>query len=367
VASSRKPSEKIMQREVTRTLLAVLSIGALIVAAFWVLRPFLSALIWASTLVIATWPLMIGIQRRFNGHRTPAIAVMMTLMLLVFVLPFWMAISTVAENVTRLGEWGSLLAQFKVPPPPAFLQHVPLVGDKLVDLWADAAGGGWGLMAAKLQPYLVQVVRWLASEVGTVGVLLVQFLLTVLIAGVLYANGEQAAIMLRRFGRRLAGERGEHSVTIAGQAIRGVALGVVVTALVQSLLAGLGMWAASVPFASGLTIAALLLCIAQIGPLPVLVPVVAWLYLSGDNAVATVLLIWTVIVASLDNILRPYLIRKGADLPLLLIFAGVIGGLLSFGLLGIFVGPVVLAVNYKLLDAWVNEDSDPMKSEIRPD
>jgi len=354
-----------MQREVTRTLLAVLSIGALIIAAFWVLRPFLSSIIWASTLVIATWPVMIGVQRRFKGRRTPAIAVMMILMLLLFVLPFWVAIGTVAENITRIGEWGVLLQHWKIPPPPAFIEHIPVLGDKLLEVWADAASGGWGPMAAKLQPYLVQVVRWLASEVGTVGVLLVQFLLTVLVAGVLYANGEQAAVMLRQFGRRLAGERGEHSVTIAGQAIRGVALGVVVTALVQSLLAGLGLWAASVPFASGLTIAALLLCIAQIGPLPVLLPAVAWIYLSGDNTVATLLLVWTVVIASLDNILRPYLIRKGADLPLLLIFAGVIGGLLSFGLLGIFVGPVVLAVNYKLLDAWIHEDIErtPRKSD----
>ncbi|MFZ9677938.1 MAG: AI-2E family transporter YdiK [Quisquiliibacterium sp.] len=351
-----------MQREVTRTLLAVLSIGALIIAAFWVLRPFLSSIIWASTLVIATWPVMIGVQRRFKGRRTPAIAVMMMLMLLLFVLPFWLAIGTVAENITKIGEWGALLQGWKVPPPPAFLEHVPMVGDKLLEVWTDAASGGWGPMAAKLQPYLVQVVRWLASEVGTVGVLLVQFLLTVLVAGVLYANGEQAALILRRFGRRLAGERGEHSVTIAGQAIRGVALGVVVTALVQSLLAGLGLGAASVPFASGLTIAALLLCIAQIGPLPVLIPAVAWIYLTGDNVVATLLLVWTVVVASLDNVLRPYLIRKGADLPLLLIFAGVIGGLLSFGLLGIFVGPVVLAVNYKLLDAWIREDVERTSS-----
>jgi predicted PurR-regulated permease PerM len=158
---------------------------------------------------------------------------------------------------------------------------------------------------------------------------------------------------MRRFGQRLAGERGEDAVVLAGQAIRGVALGVVVTALVQSLLGGIGLAVAGVPFAPVLTALMFMLCIAQLGPLLVLLPAVAWMYWSGDNAWATFLLIWTLIVGSLDNFLRPFLIKKGADLPLLLILAGVIGGLIAFGLVGIFIGPVVLAVGYTLLDAWV--------------
>jgi predicted PurR-regulated permease PerM len=105
-------------------------------------------------------------------------------------------------------------------------------------------------------------------------------------------------------------------------------------------------------------------CLAQVGPLVVLVPAVAWTYWTGDNVWGTLLLIWTIFVGSLDNFLRPFLIKKGADLPLLLIFAGVIGGLLSFGLLGIFVGPVVLAVTFKLFEAWVNETDDPADEHL---
>jgi predicted PurR-regulated permease PerM len=142
---------------------------------------------------------------------------------------------------------------------------------------------------------------------------------------------------------------------LASQAIRGVALGVVLTALAQSLLAGLGLAIAGVPFAGMLTAVMLLLCLAQVGPMLVLVPATIWVYWSGDNLWGTLLLVWTLFVGTLDNFLRPFLIKQGADLPLLLIFAGVIGGLLSLGLLGIFVGPVVLAVAYTLLEAWVNE------------
>jgi predicted PurR-regulated permease PerM len=349
-----------MQKEVTRTTLAVLSIGGLIAASFWIMRPFLVALIWATMVVVATWPMLISLQRRLGGRRAPAIAVMIIVMLLVFVLPFWVAISTLAEYSDEVGAWTRSLQQATIPPPPAFVDRVPVVGPKVAAAWRDTASEGWGPLTAKLRPYVVQVLQWLAGQAGTVGMLMVEFLLTIIICAVLYANGESAATGLRRFGHRLAGARGEQSIQLAGQAIRGVALGVVVTALVQSLLGGLGLAVAGVPFASVLTVVMLMLCLAQIGPVLVLVPAVVWTFWTGDTVWGTALLIWSVFVGTLDNVLRPILIKKGADLPLLLIFAGVIGGLVSFGLLGVFVGPVVLAVTYKLLESWVIEGGDPV-------
>ena len=160
---------------------------------------------------------------------------------------------------------------------------------------------------------------------------------------------------MRRFGRRLAAERGESSVVLAGQAIRAVALGVGVTAVVQTVLGGIGLAVAGVPFAGFLSAVMLMLCIAQLGPALVLFPAVAWMYWTGESAWGTVLLVWSLVVSALDNVLRPVLIKRGADLPLLLIFAGVIGGMLGFGLIGIFVGPVVLAVTYTLLEAWIED------------
>jgi predicted PurR-regulated permease PerM len=142
-------------------------------------------------------------------------------------------------------------------------------------------------------------------------------------------------------------------VVLAGQAIRAVALGVVVTAVVQSTLAGIGLAVAGVPYAAVLTAIALILCIAQLGPTLVLAPAVGWLYWTGDPVWGTVLLVWTILVGSMDNFLRPFLIKRGADLPLLLIFVGVIGGLISMGIIGLFVGPTVLAVTYRLLESWI--------------
>jgi predicted PurR-regulated permease PerM len=344
-----------MQREITRPMLAVLSIGALIAASFWIMRPFLVALVWATMIVVATWPVMLSLQRRLWGRRTLAIVVMTIGMLMVFVLPFWVALSTLAEYSGQVGTWTKSLYDVTIPPPPGFIDGIPVVGAKVSAAWRDAASEGWSALVARLQPYIVKFLQWLAAEAGSIGMVIVEVALTLVVTTVLYANGEAFASGVRRFGRRLAGARGEQSIKLAGQAIRGVALGVVVTALVQSLLGGLGLALAGVPFAGVLTVAMLMFCLAQIGPLVVLVPAVAWVYWTGDNVWGTVLLVWTGFVGTLDNFLRPYLIKKGADLPLLLIFTGVIGGLLSFGLLGIFVGPVVLAVTFTLLQAWVNE------------
>ena len=156
------------------------------------------------------------------------------------------------------------------------------------------------------------------------------------------------------FARRLAGAEGEAAATLAGKAARGVALGVVVTAIVQTALGGIGLGIAKVPGASVLTAVMLMLCLAQVGAGPVLIPAVIWLYWKGSVTWAIVLLVFTVLALTIDNVLRPVLIRKGADLPLILIFAGVIGGLVAFGVVGLFVGPVVLAIASTMLRAWVS-------------
>jgi len=246
----------------------------------------------------------------------------------------------------------------KLPPPPEFVEKIPLVGVKTATLWREYSDKGSEELVEIVKPYAVRVTSWFVSEVGNFGLVSLQFLLTIVICAILYMTGEDTARWVRRFGRRLAGERGDQVVRLAGQAIRGVALGVVVTALVQSVLGGIGLAIAGVPFAAILTAVMFMLAIAQIRPLPVLLGGLAWLWWQGETGWFVGLLIWTIVVGSLDNILRPILIRKGADLPLLLIFAGVIGGLFAFGLLGLFVGPVLLAVAYTLLDTWVSEAPD---------
>ena len=345
--------------DLTRTTLAVLFVAGLIAACFWILRPFLPALIWATTLVVATWPVMLRVQHRLWNRRGLAVAIMTLALLLVFVVPFWLAITTIIDNFDRVVEWGTSLKSFKLPPPPEWLATIPLFGERTAQFRESIAASGIEPLVARAAPYAGDAASWFVAALGGLGIVFVQFLLTMAIAATLYAGGERAAGIAQRFGYRLAGERGEQSVRLAGQAIRSVALGVVVTAVLQSVLGGIGIALAGVPFAAVLTAFMFMLCIAQLGPLPVLVPVVIWLYWSGASGWGTFVLVWTIIVGSLDSVLRPLLISKGAHLPLVLLLAGVIGGLIAFGLVGIFLGPVVLAVGYTLLQSWMAEETIP--------
>ena len=333
--------------DLPRATLGVLIIVVLIALTIWILRPFLGAIVWALMIVVATWPVMRHLQGWLWGKRALAVLAMTVALLLVLVVPLLLVTSTILSNVDTIVEWGSALRSFTMPAPPEWLGTVPIVGTPAVQAWEKIAASPLADVASAAAPYAATAILWMAGTMQGAGWLLLQFLLTVAIAAVMYAKGEQAADGLLRFGRRLAGEPGDRVVRLAAQAIRGVALGVVVTALIQSALAGIGLTVAGIPFAAFFAAVAFVLCIAQLGPVLVLAPAVAWLYWRGATGAASALLVWTLVVGALDNILRPILMTKGADLPMLLMFAGVIGGLLAFGLIGIFVGPVVLAVSYR--------------------
>ena len=351
--------------DLARVTFAVLFIGLLLAAALWILRPFLGPLIWATMVVVASWPLMLRVQGLLWGKRGLAVTVMTLALLLLFVVPLVLAIVTIVSNADRLVDWAKYAATYRLPDaPPAWLVNLPMVGGLAERTWQQAADLGLRDLAPRLSPYAGDLTRWFVSEVGSIGILLFQFLITVIIAAVLYAQGEAAAAQVRRFARRLAGERGDDAVVLAGGAIRGVALGVGGTAMVQSVLGGLGIALAGLPFATLLSALMFMLCIAQIGPIPVLLGAAGWAFYDGSTGWAIFLVVWALVVGTLDNVLRPWLIKMGADLPLLLIFSGVIGGLFAFGLVGIFVGPVMLAVGYTLLDAWM-ADGPPVGPEHR--
>ena len=344
-----------IRRDLARNTLAILCILGLIGLSLWVLRPFLAATVWATMIVVSTWPLFKSLELRLGNRRLLAIILMSLGMLLLLILPLWLAVDTISGHSAQLTAAGKALAENGLPLPPDWVVGLPVVGEKLAATWTRLAAAGTAGVMAEIMPYAADTGKWVLAQVGGLGGMLIQFLLVVTIAAIFYAGGESAARMVLRFGRRLAGERGEHSIILAGQAIRGVALGVGGTAIVQTVLGGLGLAVVGVPFASLLSALMLMFCIAQIGPMLVLLPAVGWMYWTGDTGWATALLVWSLIVGTLDNFLRPMLIKRGADLPLLLIFAGVIGGMLSFGLIGIFVGPVALAVTYTLLLAWIED------------
>jgi predicted PurR-regulated permease PerM len=340
--------------DVTHTTLAVICIGALIAACLWVLRPFLMPMLWASLIVIATWPAMEKLQVRLGGRRGLAVTIMTLAILLVVLVPLTFAVLTIVDHAEGISARVTALSTAAPPAPPEWLERVPFAGGKLAAKWRESAALGPEERLALVTPYTGRILQWFVDQAGSVGLTMMQFLLTTIIAAIMYANAEAVRAGVLSFARRLAGSEGEAAAVLAGKAARSVALGVVVTAIVQAALGGIGLFIAGVPAASLLTAVMLVLCLAQVGAGPVLIPAVIWLYWKGSVTWAIVLLVFTVLALTVDNVLRPVLIRKGADLPLIMIFAGVVGGLVAFGVVGLFVGPVVLAIASTLLKAWVS-------------
>jgi predicted PurR-regulated permease PerM len=337
----------------TRVVLGVLTIGGLALASFWVLRPFLLAGIWATMIVVATWPTLRAVQARLWGKRSLAVVVMTVVMLLIIAAPLATAVIGVAQRSDDIAEWSRSFVTYVLAGPPEWVARLPLLGRKIAERWQAVAVASSEELTTQAAPYLRDVAHWILGQIGTVGTLLIEILLTVIIAIILYANGESAAAGVVAFARRLSGQAGERAAVLSARAIRAVALGIVVTALIQSVIGGLGLVVTGVPYPLLLASVMFLLGVAQIGPFPVLIGAVIWAYWANGTFWGTVMLLWALVTGSLDNVLRPILIKRGADLPLLLIFAGVIGGLFAFGLIGLFVGPVVLSVTYTLLEEWV--------------
>lgn len=339
--------------DLARITLSVIFIASLIVGSLWILRPFLAAFVWAAMIVVATWPILLRVERVLGGRRGLAVLVLCAALLAILLVPLGIALDAILSHADDIPDAVARLVDAHLPAAPAWLASIPLVGQHAADFWNDFSDHGGANLGEVVGPYVRELVSWFVHRAGSLALVLLEFLLIVLLSAVLYSGGEAWGAWVCRFGARLADEQGERMVILAGQAIRGVALGVVVTAVLQSMLGGLGLLVAGVPFVAILTAIMFMLCIAQIGPLLVLLACTAWLWNHAGSGWGSLLLVWSFVVGFMDNFLRPVLIRQGADLPLLLIIGGVVGGLVAFGIVGIFVGPVILAVAYTLLDDWV--------------
>ncbi|MCV2511700.1 AI-2E family transporter YdiK [Leclercia pneumoniae] len=349
-------------RDVAQILLSVLFLAIMIIACLWIVQPFILGFAWAGTVVIATWPLFIRLQRLLFGRRSLAVLVMTLLLVLLFVIPVALLVNSLVDGSGPIIK--ALTSGDLTLPDLAWLNSIPLVGDKLYAGWHNLLDMGGSAIMAKVRPYVGATTAWFVGQAAHIGRFIMHCALMLLFSALLYWRGEQVALGVRHFATRLASARGDAAMVLAAQAVRAVALGVVVTALVQSVLGGIGLAIAGVPYATLFTVVMLFSCLVQLGPLTVLVPSIIWLYWSGDTTWGTVLLVWSCVVGTMDNVIRPILIRMGADLPLILILSGVIGGLIAFGMIGLFIGPVLLAVSWRLFSAWVNEVPFPVKDPL---
>lgn len=356
------PPDQAQPHHLTRAAIVIGFLFALGAASLKILEPFLHAWLWAIVIVVATWPTMTWLQARLGGRRWAAVSLLTLALLVLLVLPLSLAITAAVVNAGEIAERVKNLDNFRLPALPSWVSELPFFGAKALQLWDQVATAGVEGLLTQLAPYAGALTKGIVARASGFGFIVIESILALAFVALLYLRGEAAARVVQRIAARLAGPRGALAVVLATRAIRGVALGVGGTAVVQSVLTGIGLSLAGVPFAALLSGLAFVLCLVQIGTVPVLLPAVVWVFWTGQTGWGIFLLIWAIIVGTADNVLRPLLIQRGVDLPFWLVFIGVVGGLLAFGLVGLFIGPVVLAVASMLLSNWLDDGEREFQS-----
>jgi predicted PurR-regulated permease PerM len=324
-----------------------------------ILRPFVVLLSWGIIIGVAAYP---GFQklRKALGGRGRLSAVIFTLLLLAI-----LVVPIVLLAGTLVGGMQSLLAHFRdgttiIPPPPANVENWPLIGAPLKSVW-DRASTDLTAAIRSFAPQIKAFLPGVVSASAAVGLTVLQFVLSIIIAGAILANADSAYRLTCSLCKRIFGERGPDFQQLMGATIRSVTTGILGVALIQAVLASLGFVVAGLPGAGLWAVLFLIAAILQVGTL-VLIPAVIYMFAISSTTQAVIFLIWCVIVAALDNFLKPVLLGRGVAVPMVVVFLGAIGGFIALGLVGLFVGAVVLSVGYKLAVAWL-EQSSPASQE----
>jgi predicted PurR-regulated permease PerM len=335
---------------------AAVRIGLFALLAYWsltVIGPFLTVALWSAVLTVALYPLFDWLARRFGSRRLAAILVTLMCLLMVIGPVTWLGFgfADTAEGWVRQFDADEVV----LPLPPDSIRSWPLVGEDLHRVWTDAATDAKAVLR-EVVPRLKPLGGRLLQMSGTLVFGLLEFVTAIVIAGFLYAPGPRLVSALGALLRRTFGQRSDEMVKLAGHTIRSVSRGVVGIALVQSFLAGIGFLAVGIPAAGFLTLTALGLGIVQIGPAILILPTIVWSWTVMSAAHALAFTIYMIAVGLIDNVLRPFVIARGLTTPMPVILIGVLGGLLAYGVSGLFLGPIVLSVGWALVRAWVEDE-----------
>ena len=334
-------------------LLVQILLLALLGACLWVMAPFWSALFWGAVLAFASWPLMRLLTRGLRGRESLAAGILtLGWMLLVAAPLVWLGFN-LADHVRDATVFIKDVQVDGLPDPPTWLASIPLVGERLVGYWTTIDQQG-AAMLASLKPYLGQVGNWLLARSAQIGGGILELTLSIVFVFFFYRDGPRLAAFVLSLLERLIGDRAQYYVDLVAGTVQRVVNGVIGTAAAQAVLALIGFLIAGVPGALVLGIGTFLLSLVPMGPPLIWIPATAWLAWKGEYGMAIFLGLWgTFIVSGVDNVLKPYLISRGGNLPLVIVLLGVFGGLLAFGFIGLFIGPTLLAVAYSLLLDWV--------------
>jgi len=328
-------------------------IGLLVFWCFQVVRPFIEPIVWGIILVFLSQPAYLWLTRVLGGRQRLAAALLVVSALLVLLVPSVLLTTSIIESGTELA--GKLEAgDVKIPPPPATVADWPIVGEPVHRFWAQASRN-LETALGMVKPQLKAVGSWILSTGVATGFGILMFALSIGIAGVLHAQGDRAAGAVRGLARRLAPEHGDELVNLTRATVQSVTRGILGVAFIQGFLAGVGLLVADVPAAGLWALLVLLLAVVQIPTVLVLLPIILYVFSTSTTGVAVLFAIWSLAVGLSDNVLKPMLLGRGVDVPMAVVFMGAIGGFILNGIIGLFVGPVLLAVGYTLFEAWLRE------------
>lgn len=338
--------------------------GLLAAACFLILRPFIALTIWGLIISIAGYPGYCKLQKLLGGRGGLAAVLFTVLLLAVLIVPMVLLAQTLIDG------FQSLAVRLHnetptIPPPPPNVAKWPLVGKPLSDLWTSASNN---LSAAlqSLAPQLKAAASRLLLTAAGVGLGVLQFFVSIVVAGFVLAKSSQCARVSRSLAIHLFGNKGPDFEALAGATVRSVTTGILGVALIQSLLAGLGFLVVRLPGAGVWTLVFLVAAVLQVGAI-VLIPAVAYVFATSGMAKAVAFLGWCIIVALIDNVLKPLLLGRGVPVPIVVVFLGAIGGFMAMGIIGLFVGPILLSVGYKLFLAWLSQGIEPVPGAARGD
>jgi len=321
-----------------------------------ILKPFVLILIWAAVIAIAMYPLYSTLIHMFRKRTILASVVLTLFMLSIVIIPSWLVTQSLFEEVSHLSTRYTQ-GQFFIPPPGESTVHWPAVAKPLLDFWKRASEN----LQSALVPYSGQIKAagaWVLLAVAGIGTGILQFVVSIIIAGVLLAYSASIGNAALKIFIKLAGNNGEHFARTTVTTIRSVVKGILGVAVIQATMAGLGFFLAGVPYAGVWTVACLFFAIIQVGAAPVAIPVMIYMFSYTETLTAVLLAIWLGITLISDNILKPLLLGRGAPAPMLVVFLGAIGGFISSGFLGLFLGAVVLTIGYQLFMAWLDSSQN---------
>jgi predicted PurR-regulated permease PerM len=351
--SSLPASDKVF---LSRAMEATIRIGLVILLAIWCLEivsPFIVPVCWGVIIAVALHPLHRRLTKALGEHRVLAATLVTLALLLLLITPTVMLTGSTIDTAEALAD-GLLEGAIKVPPPPASVATWPFIGESLNSIWSLASTN---LEAAlgELAPQLKAVGKWLLAAAAGTGFGILTFTFSIIIAGVFLANAAGGQKTARAIASRIAGERGPELADLAGATVRSVAQGVVGVAIIQALLAGIGLLVVGVPGAGLWTLLVLILAVVQLPLLLILGPMIIYVFSTAGTITAVLFMIWGLLVSASDGFLKPLLLGRGVQIPMLVILIGAIGGMISAGIIGLFVGSVILALGYKLFLAWLHE------------